>query len=94
MMDNGIELFDSRGKLRPLVDLEKDVAALGEDGIARFAAVRTAATAVEESERQLKAAEDEVRAAVARLNDAREALKLARPQRTFNQEWRETLRGG
>jgi hypothetical protein len=89
-----IELFTSTGKLRPISDLAAEVEKLGPDAVLRFETLKLAAEAVEAAEATAKVSEENVRDCVRKLNDARENLQRARPQRTFNQEWRDTLKGG
>jgi hypothetical protein len=67
-----MQIFNAKGALRPIAELEPLVSELDADKRARFEVLRVAAEAVEQAEIELKAAQDAVNTAA---DDLRSALK-------------------
>lgn len=92
MIDTAPELFDRKGRLRPLADFSKEeLAAMSEERAAKFYAAYEAGSDCEQVERAAAAAGAAVSEIAKRVDDLRKRLNTLRPSMTHYDLWRESV---
>jgi len=84
-MSNGIEIFDSKGRLQPLDVIEPQLTDATMTEL--FGAVRSAYEASAQVDADITATTDAIKETVAEVADAENYLKQHYPPRTFRDEW-------
>jgi len=89
-MNDGIQLFDAKGRMLPLDQIEPQLT--DDNARERFAAVKSAYELSAQTDGTLAAAQDHVKDLMADLAVATDYLKKF-PKRTFFDEWKSVVKG-